>query len=246
MTLEQDSFSEEKYTLFEQYQRLIHKESPAHISKNGFKRFLCDSPLVRVNAGNEETKPLGSYHQCYRLDGKLIALTVLDLLPRAVSAVYSIYDVDYEKWSFGKLTALRELAMAAELGYELYYMGFYIHECPKMRYKGEYRPQEILDPRSNKWYPFDDKLKAKLDESKFPVFEDDEGNPAPNPPMLYATPSQAEQSQLPITSLNIPGVKHSSVASQETNLENMYIGIQRNDAQVIQAKVRLLHRQGNF
>jgi arginine-tRNA-protein transferase len=31
---------------------------------------------------------LGSYHQCYRLDGKLVAVAVLDLLPHAVSSVY--------------------------------------------------------------------------------------------------------------------------------------------------------------
>ncbi len=31
---------------------------------------------------------IGSYHQCYRLDEKLIALGVLDLLPEVVSSVY--------------------------------------------------------------------------------------------------------------------------------------------------------------
>lgn len=33
-------------------------------------------------------KKIGSYHQCYRLDGKLVALGVLDLLPHCVSSVY--------------------------------------------------------------------------------------------------------------------------------------------------------------
>jgi hypothetical protein len=28
-------------------------------------------------------------------------------------------------------------------------MGFYIHTCPKMRYKSEYRPSELLCPESN-------------------------------------------------------------------------------------------------
>jgi arginyl-tRNA---protein transferase len=33
----------------------------------------------------------GSYHMCYRLDGKLVAFGVLDLLPMGVSSVYLVY-----------------------------------------------------------------------------------------------------------------------------------------------------------
>jgi arginine-tRNA-protein transferase len=33
-------------------------------------------------------KKIGSWHQCYRLDGRLIAVAVLDLLPEGVSSVY--------------------------------------------------------------------------------------------------------------------------------------------------------------
>ncbi len=36
-------------------------------------------------------RKIGSYHQCYRLDGKLVALGVLDLLPEVVSSVYLLY-----------------------------------------------------------------------------------------------------------------------------------------------------------
>ncbi len=85
----------------------------------------------------------GSYHQCYRLDGRLVAFGVLDLLPGCVSAVYfvyvyvhhhglsapaklclpSSYHEDMIPWKFGKLGALREAALAAEGGYTYYYMG---------------------------------------------------------------------------------------------------------------------------
>ena len=75
-------------------------------------------------------------------------MAILDLLPHCVSGVYFIYHSDFEKWSFGKLSALREAALALEGGYQYYYMGYYIHSCAKMRYKGEYRPQHVLDPES--------------------------------------------------------------------------------------------------
>ena len=65
-------------------------------------------------------------------------------------------------WAFGKLGALREAAFAIEGRYRYYYMGklrradsasdsrptlsagYYIHSCPKMRYKRDYKTQQVL------------------------------------------------------------------------------------------------------
>lgn len=146
----------------------MHKEKPGEISQSGFKRFLCTSPLQRTSRQvNGKPQLLGSYHQCYRLDGRLIAMGVLDLLPHCVSGVYLLYHSDYEKWQFGKLTALREAALAIEKGYKYYYMGYYIHSCTKMRYKGDYKPQYVLDPESYEWDPLDGELKSLLDKKAY-------------------------------------------------------------------------------
>jgi arginine-tRNA-protein transferase len=137
VTLEPDEFTEEKYAVFENYQRVVHKEDPSQISQQGFKRFLCGSPLRRVTFTSPDGKErqLGSFHQCYRLDGQLVAIGVLDLLPNCVSAVYFLYHESVHKFQPGKIGALREIALAAEQGYQWWYSGFYIHTCPKMRYK---------------------------------------------------------------------------------------------------------------
>lgn len=87
----------------------------------------------------------------YRLDGALIALSVLDLLPHAVSGVYFLYDPAYSKYSLGKISAMREIALAEEEGYEFYYMGYWIEGCGKMRYKGGFGPQMVLEPEENRW-----------------------------------------------------------------------------------------------
>ena len=48
-----------------------------------------------------------------------------------------------------------------------YVMGFYIHDCQKMKYKGEYFPSEILCPKSLKFFNLDDKeVKIILNEKK--------------------------------------------------------------------------------
>ncbi|PYH99587.1 arginine-tRNA-protein transferase [Aspergillus ellipticus CBS 707.79] len=168
VNLEGDSISQAKFELFLKYQTTVHKEDVSKWQSKDFKRFLC-SGITRspANTAKSEEKKLGSWHQCYRLDGKLIAVAVLDLMPSGVSSVYIFYDPDYEQWEFGKLSAMREIALAIEAEYQYYYMGYYIHSCQKMRYKGTFRPQYILDPESYAWDPLDGELSKKLDERSY-------------------------------------------------------------------------------
>ncbi|KAL2073338.1 hypothetical protein VTL71DRAFT_10662 [Oculimacula yallundae] len=168
VTLESNGYTEEKYALFENYQRVVHHEPPHKISKHGFKSFLCSSPIPSSKETIDgQERALGSYHQCYRIDGKLVAVGVLDLLPQCVSAVYFMYHESVHQHGLGKLGALSEIALAKEKGYKWWYAGFYIHSCVKMRYKGGYSPQYILDPESYAWDPLDAEVKKKLDEKKY-------------------------------------------------------------------------------
>ncbi|KAL4933426.1 arginyltransferase [Aspergillus undulatus] len=160
INIEGDTVSQAKFELFRKYQTKVHKEDVSKWQTKDFKRFLC-SGLKRTEPNAQERR-LGSWHQCYRLDGKLIAVAVLDLMPSGVSSVYIFYDPDYEQWELGKLSAMREIALAIEEGYQHYYMGYYIHSCQKMRYKGSFRPQYILDPESHTWDPLDGELTTKL------------------------------------------------------------------------------------
>ncbi|KAM7104034.1 arginyl-tRNA--protein transferase 1 isoform 6-T6 [Ciconia maguari] len=127
-------------TLFAKYQMAIHKDTPSECGENEFTRFLCDSPLEAENAPTGPECGYGSFHQQYWLDGKIIAVGVIDILPYCVSSVYLYYDPDYSFLSLGVYSALREIAFTRQLHEKapdlcFYYMGFYIHSCPKMRYK---------------------------------------------------------------------------------------------------------------
>ncbi|ROT40259.1 arginyl-tRNA-protein transferase [Sodiomyces alkalinus F11] len=169
VTLEEDSFTEEKFQVYENYQRVVHKEGPSEITRVGFRRFLCDSPVRRQVLATPEGEELrlGSYHQCYSLDGKLVAIGVLDLLPHCVSSVYFLYHESIHKFMPGKLGALREIALAKDAGYRYWYPGFYIHSCPKMRYKIDYMPQYILDPETLQWDLLDKHVLKLLDENAY-------------------------------------------------------------------------------
>ncbi|XP_077114829.1 arginyl-tRNA--protein transferase 1 isoform X7 [Ranitomeya variabilis] len=141
-----------------------------------FTRFLCDSPLEPETRSDGVSCGYGSFHQQYWLDGKIIAVGVIDILPYCVSSVYLYYDPDYSFLSLGVYSALREIAFTRELQKKAsdlcyYYMGFYIHTCPKMRYKGQYKPSQLLCPESYSWVPIE-KCLPLLESSKYSRFSD--------------------------------------------------------------------------
>jgi hypothetical protein len=63
-----------------------------------------------------------------------------------------------------------QAAGAADLAY--YYMGYYIHTCPKMRYKAEYQPSELLCPQRRVWVDITPAVLAALDASPYVVLSD--------------------------------------------------------------------------
>ncbi|TKA56384.1 hypothetical protein B0A53_01954 [Rhodotorula sp. CCFEE 5036] len=194
-TLEPASFTEEKYDLYKKYQTQVHHEPEATVSRKGFKRFLVDTPL-ELEPTRSPSYSYGSHHALYRLDGRLIAFAVLDILPRAVSSVYFVWDPEYAGMSLGKVSALRETAMVKELeaagawegGGGRYMMGYYIHTCPKMRYKADYQPSFLLDPPTNTYYPWSE-CKPRLDAtpSGMATF----AGPFPSSPPPQPQPSSA-------------------------------------------------------
>ncbi|KAL8972714.1 MAG: hypothetical protein Q9183_000399 [Haloplaca sp. 2 TL-2023] len=160
--LEPDSYSEEKYAVFKDYQYHVHNEGPDEVSKAGFKRFLCSGMGQSERVCKGQRQKLGSYHQCYQIDGRLVAVGVLDLLPNCVSSVYLFYHRDVQDWYFGKLSSLREIALTTEGNYQYYYMGYYVHSCQKMRYKNQYHPSEMLDLETYSWSRVDAEFLARL------------------------------------------------------------------------------------
>lgn len=131
--LEPAEYSDEKYQLYKTYQRIIHKDPEDKISKKGFTRFLCDSPLIHEKVDHEgeltDLSPgYGSFHQNYYVQDKLVAVGVIDILPQCVSSVYLFYDPEYSHLSLGKFSALHEIDLVLTLSsiypeLRYYYMG---------------------------------------------------------------------------------------------------------------------------
>jgi hypothetical protein len=171
---------------------------------------------------------------------------VLDLLPHCVSGVYFIYHSDFGQWSFGKLSALREAALALEGGYKYYYMGYYIHTCVKMRYKGSYKPQHILDPETYEWIPLDGEFARLLDQKPYVSMareerlkrietagagteatskDDDIVDPIPLP--LAADAAAANASGTSLFDLNIPGLMTEDEIIKSVDLDQVTLKASR-------------------
>ncbi|CAN8073829.1 unnamed protein product [Agarophyton chilense] len=149
-------FSNESYDLFRRYQMSIHREKASQCTKDIYTRFLVDSPLIRTHSVSSPEETYGSYHVLYRIAGTLFAVGVVDVLPKCLSSVYLFYDPDYAKLSPGTLSALKEIEWIRSVSHiypslRYYYMGYYIHSCPKMRYKASFYPSELLCEVSKNW-----------------------------------------------------------------------------------------------
>uniref|UniRef100_A0A8D3BKM2 Arginyl-tRNA--protein transferase 1 n=1 Tax=Scophthalmus maximus TaxID=52904 RepID=A0A8D3BKM2_SCOMX len=165
------------YQVYKLYQMAIHKDPPDKPSESQFRRFLCDSPLEAEYSPDGPEVGYGSFHQQYLLDGRIVAVGVIDILPTCVSSVYLYYHPDFASLSLGSYSALREIAFTRQLQKQspklcYYYLGFYIHSCPKMRYKGQYRPSDLLCPETYAWVSIERCL-PQLENSRYARFNQD-------------------------------------------------------------------------
>lgn len=172
-----DSFKQ-SHTVYHSYQMKIHGDPPSKPCEAQYTRFLCDSPLEESKGENKKEGTVsmgyGSFHQHYILDGKIVAVGVIDILPYCTSSVYLYYHPDYSFLALGTYSALQEIAFTRSLNkmdkeLKYYYMGYYIHTCSKMRYKAQYYPSFLLCPETYTWHPIE-KCLPKLDQNKYARF----------------------------------------------------------------------------
>jgi arginyl-tRNA--protein-N-Asp/Glu arginylyltransferase len=83
-------------------------------------------------------------HIDFRWNGKLIGVSVVDVLPDGLSSVYFYFDPDHKSRGLGTYSALIEIQETLRLGKNYWYLGFVVAECQKMAYKMKFKPQERL------------------------------------------------------------------------------------------------------
>ncbi len=129
-------FREEHYALYQHYIEQRHADGDMYPpSVKQFQSFI-NSNLDFVR-----------FYE-FRLDKKLLAVAVTDLLPAGLSAMYTFFDPDDKRRSLGRYAILWQIQEAQRLGLPYVYLGYWIKDCQKMNYKTQYQPLEgFIDQR---------------------------------------------------------------------------------------------------
>lgn len=124
------SVSAEHLRLYNRHSRergLSLREQPA--TETDYRFFLVETSV-------------DSWEVRYLVDGRLIAVSILDFGDRSVSSVYHYFDPGEARRSMGVFSVLREIELCRELGMEWYYLGLYVEACAHLNYKAEYHPHQ--------------------------------------------------------------------------------------------------------
>lgn len=80
----------------------------------------------------------------FRLESRLVAVAVTDVLPQGLSAVYTFYEPGFTPRGLGTLAILWQIEEARRRALDYVYLGYWIKHHPKMGYKARFRPIEGL------------------------------------------------------------------------------------------------------
>lgn len=80
----------------------------------------------------------------YRKGQTLLAVSVADELKEGLSAIYAFFEPGEDKRSLGVYNILAQIDWATKNDLSYVYLGYWIRNCQKMRYKVEYQPFQLL------------------------------------------------------------------------------------------------------
>ncbi len=138
--------TDEQFALYRRY--LGHRHVGGGMDDHGpaqFDQFL---------AGNwSQTRFLEIRRRSSGGPGALLAVAVTDLLPDALSAIYTFYDPTEATRGLGTYAILQQIEWARREHRAHLYLGYWIAGHPKMDYKRRFRPLDGYD--GERWSPLE-------------------------------------------------------------------------------------------
>lgn len=127
------TLTDEHYALFQRYLHARHDGDGMDADdRDGFHQFL--------ECHWNETE-----FWEFRDNGQLLAVAVVDVLPKALSAVYTFFEPAASSRGLGVYAVLAQITEAQQRGLPHVYLGYWVADSRKMDYKRRYQPQERLN-----------------------------------------------------------------------------------------------------
>lgn len=125
------SFDEAHFALYKAYQIARHEGNEQEETAEQYRNFLVQSNVDSLIIS-------------FTLDGALKIVSVVDIVEDGVSAVYTFYDSQDTKASYGTYSIMWLIDWCKQLKLPYLYLGYWIKDSPKMAYKQKFTPQEAL------------------------------------------------------------------------------------------------------